>query len=151
MTMRRVLLLVSVLVPITLPAVAEDATTEIDELIGPAAPRGLSVEELGDQPLGREFADNPLVATRALRARLLTLEPGGVVPIHSHDDRPAITYVTQGEVLEYRSDSAEPILRQRGDVTFDGDGIAQWWENVGDEAVIFYVVDFFDTGSPPDH
>lgn len=133
------------------PAPAQDETREIAGLVGPAAPRGLTVEELGQLHLGGEYAQAEVAATRALRARRLILEPGGVVPIHSHADRPAVTRVVAGEVIEYRSDHDGPIVRRAGDVTFDGDGIAQWWENKGDAAVVFYVVDFFETGSTPDH
>ena len=130
---------------------AAEKTRTIDGPTGPAHPKGLSVEERGALALGREFAESPVVSTRALRTRVLTLEPGGVVLIHDHTDRPAVTLIQQGEVIEHRSDSDEPILRRAGDVTFEGDGIAQWWENKGEETVIFYVVDFFDTGTKPGH
>lgn len=136
-----------------LPAIAaaQDGTREINGLTGPAAPVGLSVEDRGALLLGREYADNPVLSTRALRSRVLILEPGGVVPIHSHTDRPAVTLVLVGEVIEHRSDTPDPIVRREGDVTFDGDGLSQWWENQGDEPVVFYVIDFFDTGTTPDH
>src|SRR5258708_34616635 len=32
---------------------------------------------------------------RELRFRKLTIEPGGIVPWHSHDDRPALIFVQQ--------------------------------------------------------
>lgn len=131
-------------------APAQD-TAEIAGLTGPAAPQGLSVEELGALALGREYAENELLATRALRARLLVLEPGGVVPVHSHANRPAVTYILEGEPVQYRSDQPEPSRHAVGEVTFDGDGIAQWWANEGDVRVVFYVVDFVDMGTKPDH
>src|SRR5256885_11288623 len=34
---------------------------------------------------------------RELRFRKLTIEPGGIVPWHSHDDRPALIFVQQAE------------------------------------------------------
>jgi len=33
--------------------------------------------------------------------RKLTIEPGGVVPRHSHGDRPAIIYIAEREIVEY--------------------------------------------------
>ena len=38
--------------------------------------------------------------------RKLTIEPGGVVPWHSHGDRPAIIYIAEGEIVEYASNCA---------------------------------------------
>ena len=35
---------------------------------------------------------------RKFRMRKLTIEPGGIVPWHSHGDRPAIIYVVKGEI-----------------------------------------------------
>ncbi|MEO1091620.1 MAG: cupin domain-containing protein [Pseudomonadota bacterium] len=148
--MQHITVAIALLAATALPSLAAE-TDEIAGLVGPAAPVGLSIQEKGALALGREYPDDDLLATRALRSRILVLEPGGVVPIHSHADRPAITYILEGEVIEHRSDSAEPIVRQRGDVTFDGDGLAQWWSNETDERVVFYVVDLFDTGSTPDH
>lgn len=43
---------------------------------------------------------------RNLRMRRLVIEPGGVVPLHSHSERPANIYVVKGEITEYRQRSA---------------------------------------------
>ena len=56
------------------------------------------------------------IESRELRFRKLTIEPGGVVPWHSHDDRPALIFVQQGEIVEYASNCAEPILHKAGDI-----------------------------------
>jgi len=50
---------------------------------------------------------------RELRFRKLVIEPGGVVPWHSHDDRPALIYVAQGEVVEYDSNCSSPSCTKR--------------------------------------
>jgi hypothetical protein len=42
--------------------------------------------------------------------RRLVIQPGGVVPYHSHADRPALIYIVQGEIFENTSDCAVPIL-----------------------------------------
>jgi quercetin dioxygenase-like cupin family protein len=37
---------------------------------------------------------------RTLRLRKLIVQPGGVVPWHSHADRPAIIYIVDGAITE---------------------------------------------------
>jgi quercetin dioxygenase-like cupin family protein len=34
------------------------------------------------------------------RIRLLEIKPGGIVPWHSHGERPALIYIVSGEVVE---------------------------------------------------
>ena len=41
------------------------------------------------------------VAGRQLRLRVITLEPGGVVALHSHNGRPAVAYTLQGTLTEH--------------------------------------------------
>ncbi len=38
------------------------------------------------------------VEGRPLRMRKITLEPGGVIGIHNHVDRPALTFLLQGQM-----------------------------------------------------
>ena len=56
------------------------------------------------------------IKDRQLRFRKLTIEPGGIVPWHSHDDRPAIIYIAEGEIVEYASNCADPIVHKAGDI-----------------------------------
>lgn len=125
------------------PAAAETGK-EISGLVGPKAPVGLSIQDLGAIKLGPEFPQIPEAANYLMRGRYVTVEAGGVVPIHSHKDRPAVTYVIQGEIVEHRSDQDGAILRKAGEVTIDDDAIAQWWENKTDQPVTMFVVDFLD-------
>jgi len=64
------------------------------------------------------------------------VEPNGIVPWHSHDDRPAIIYIISGEIYEYSSNCSVPILHQAGEATREGNGTAHWWQNTGKEAVV---------------
>ena len=57
------------------------------------------------------------IKDRQLRLRKLTIEPGGIVPWHSHDDRPAIIYIAEGEIVEYASNCAVPIVHKAGDIS----------------------------------
>lgn len=81
------------------------------------------------------------IKDRELRFRKLTIEPGGIVPWHSHDDRPALIYVQQGEIVEYASNCSEPIVHKAGEIRPEVSGTSHWWKNLGKETVILYVGD----------
>ena len=67
---------------------------------GATAPDGVTDEVLA----AIDLADTSLEATgRNFRLRQLVIQPGGVVPWHSHADRPAIIYIVSGSVTEYAS------------------------------------------------
>jgi quercetin dioxygenase-like cupin family protein len=89
------------------------------------------------------------IRDRELRFRKLTIEPGGIVPWHSHDDRPALIFVQQGEIVEYASNCAEPIVHKAGEIRPEVAGVAHWWKNLGKETVILYVGDV--RKDPHDH
>ena len=89
-----------------------------------------------------DLAKEPIAANdRQLRFRKLTIEVGGIVPWHSHTDRPAIIFVQQGEIYEYASNCAVPILHKEGEVRPEVQGTSHWWENKGTKPVILYVGD----------
>ena len=76
-----------------------------------------------------------------MRVRKLVIQPGGIVPWHSHDDRPALIFVQQGEIVEYASNCADPIVHKAGDIRPEVFGTSHWWKNLGKETVILYVGD----------
>jgi quercetin dioxygenase-like cupin family protein len=78
---------------------------------------------------------------RVFRMRRLEIAPGGIVPWHSHAERPAIIYVVQGTIEEYSSDCAVPIVHKAGDVSAETKDIAHWWKNTGDETVVLIAAD----------
>ena len=78
---------------------------------------------------------------RNFRMRKLTIEPGGIVPWHSHDDRPAIIYVAEGEIVEYASNCAVPIVHKAGETRPETSGTSHWWQNLGNRTVILFVGD----------
>ena len=78
---------------------------------------------------------------RLFRMRRLTIEPMGVVPWHSHADRPAIIYIIQGEINEYASNCAVPIVHKAGDVVAETPDVAHWWKNLGTETVVLLSAD----------
>jgi quercetin dioxygenase-like cupin family protein len=62
---------------------------------------GVTWTQLGEIDLGAELG----VDGRALRGRLVTLPPGGIVPTHTHNDRPSVMYMVEGTATERRGDS----------------------------------------------
>ncbi|WP_425475962.1 cupin domain-containing protein [Mesorhizobium yinganensis] len=76
-----------------------------------------------------------------LRMRKLVVQPGGVVPWHSHEARPANILVTEGAITEYRSTCKVPIEHVAGDVTAEFGQLAHWWKNNGSVPVVLYSAD----------
>ena len=109
-------------------------------------PVGVTDVTLGAINLEKQPAN---IRDRDLRFRKLTIEPGGIVPWHSHDDRPALIYVQQGEIVEYASNCADPIVHKAGDIRPEVAGTSHWWKNLGKETVILYVGDV--RKDPHDH
>jgi quercetin dioxygenase-like cupin family protein len=109
-------------------------------------PVGVTDVTLGSIDLGKQPAH---IEGRELRFRKLTIEPGGIVPWHSHDDRPALIFVEQGEIVEYASNCEVPITHKAGEIRPEMFGTSHWWKNLGKETVILYVGDV--RKDPNDH
>jgi quercetin dioxygenase-like cupin family protein len=102
------------------------------------AAKGVTDTVLGAIDLEKEPAN---LKERQLRFRKLTIEPGGIVPWHSHYDRPAIIYIAEGEIVEYASNCTVPILHKAGDIRPETSGTSHWWQNLGSKTVILFVGD----------
>src|SRR6188768_1093398 len=101
-------------------------------------PVGVTDVTLGAINLEKQPAN---IKDRELRFRKLTIEPGGVVPWHSHGDRPALIYVAEGEIHEFASNCAAPIVHKAGDLRRETSEVSHWWKNLGDTTVILLVAD----------
>lgn len=118
---------------------AERERAQVLQAEGPKDTRGVTaIHALGTVSLAGEIPDD---SERVLRARELSIAPGGVVAVHQHEQRPGVAYILEGEMLEYRNDRDEPVLRKAGDTSFERSGVTHWWENVGDAPVRALVVD----------
>lgn len=93
----------------------------------PTMPKGVTDTVIGSVDLGPEIN----VSDRQLRTRRLVVQPGGIVPMHSHVDRPALIYTVSGAITEYRSDCAAPVQHRAGDISREADGISHYWINNG--------------------
>ena len=93
----------------------------------PTAPKAVTDTVIGSVDLGAEIN----VADRQLRTRRLVVQPGSIVPLHSHKDRPALIYTVSGQITEYRSSCMVPIVHKGGDIAREADGISHYWINRG--------------------
>ena len=98
----------------------------------PTMPKGVTDTVIGSVDLGPEIS----VPDRQLRTRRLVVQPGGIVPLHSHKDRPALIYTVSGQITEYRSSCAVPIVHKAGDIAREADGISHYWINHGKTAAV---------------
>lgn len=111
-------------------AVSQNAPTET---------KGVKVSPPTALDLGHEIDG---VQGRQLRMRVVTVEPGGVVGIHTHDGRPAVAYVVQGTLTEHR-EGGGVYQRHEGESWTEGKGVTHWAENTGDKPAVVVAVDVF--------
>jgi quercetin dioxygenase-like cupin family protein len=112
--------------------------TGTNPLAGAATmPKNVTDTVLSTVDLGPEIN----AASRSLRLRKLVLQPGGIVPMHSHKDRPALILTASGTVTEYRSNCLVPIVHKAGEVSNEAGGISHWWKNTGKTAAVLYSSD----------
>ena len=107
---------------------------------GPSLPSGVTDVVRASTDLAKEPLALP---DRQFRLRQLEMQPGGVVPWHSHNERPAMIYIVSGEVVEYSSSCAVPITHRSGDVAPEKNGTSHWWKNTGSTKAVLISVDLF--------
>lgn len=115
------------------------AGTVIGESMPPKESRGVMIGE----PLALDLA--PWAGDmkgRQLRIRKFEIAPGGVIGIHSHDDRPDVSYLAQGNLVESR---AGGFSESRASDTLHaaGKGVTHWVENKGSTPAVLIVADIF--------
>ena len=76
-----------------------------------------------------------------LRLRKLVVQPGGVVPWHSHEARPANILVLEGSITEYSSNCKVPVVHAAGDVIAEFGAFSHWWKNTADKPAVLYSAD----------
>ena len=109
------------------------------------APVGVVDTELASIDLAKE---NVKLDQRRLRLRHMTIAPGGIVPMHSHEDRPALIMVNSGEIYEYSSKCAVPILHKAGETARESLGTKHWWKNTGSAPVDLTIGDIVNDKKP---
>jgi quercetin dioxygenase-like cupin family protein len=74
--------------------------------------------------------------------RTIQVEPGGAAAFHSHAQRPALTYVLKGSLVEHRKGSADRTYGP-GEVIVESTDVDHWAENKGTETATLISVDLF--------
>ena len=115
---------------------------------GATEPMGVTDDVIASIDLaakGQQFADT------IFRMRRLVVQPGGVVPWHSHLERPANIYIVEGSITEYNSNCAVPIEHAAGQVVAEFGDYSHWWKNNGSKPVVLISADILHTESMDDH
>jgi len=129
---------------------------------------GCPADKIGDNPL-KDAATMPAGVTdtvlssidlskeavklndRQFRLRRLEVQPGGVVPMHAHGDRPALIYIVSGSITEYSSKCTAPIVHKAGEAAMESIGLTHWWKNTGKDVVVLLSADLFHTEAKDGH
>ena len=105
--------------------------------MGATEPKGVTDTVLGMIDLAKEKV---ALDDHQFRMRQLEIQPGGIVPWHSHAERPALIYVVSGEITEYASTCAVPIVHKAGELSIDA-GRSHWWQNTSNQTVVLISAD----------
>ena len=111
----------------------------------PTAPVGVTEQELSSIDLAKE---NVHLDQRRLRFRAMQIQPGGVVPLHSHADRPALIMVNEGTIYENSSKCLVAIKHTAGDISREFLGTQHWWKNDGTTVVTLTIADIVNDKKP---
>jgi len=114
--------------------------------MGATEPKGVTDTVLAMIDLSKEKVQ---ADDHQFRMRQLVIQPGGIVPWHSHADRPALIYIVSGAIYENASNCAVPILHQAGEVARETHATSHWWQNTGKVPVVLLSFDI--QHDPNDH
>jgi quercetin dioxygenase-like cupin family protein len=107
----------------------------------PTENKGVKPEVLSVFALNTQGLDD--FSQRKMRMRQITLDPGGVVGLHSHKDRPTLSYIVKGALTEHRKGSADRTYKA-GEAITEGTDVEHWAENASaSEPVVIVTVDLF--------
>ena len=111
----------------------------VGEALPPKESRGVKVSEPIMLDLS-PWADD--MTGRQLRIRKLDIAPGGVIGVHSHDDRPDVSYLAAGTLTELRAGGFLEV-RPGDTVHAAGKGVTHWVENRGSTPAVLIVADIY--------
>jgi quercetin dioxygenase-like cupin family protein len=84
------------------------------------------------------------VAGRKLRMRRITIQPDGVIRLHSHKGRPEVSYLLSGSIIFHYGEpegKRDLVLTHPGDGFAEGKATAHWAENRGTVPAVLILVD----------
>jgi len=104
----------------------------------PTTSVGISGKVTGTIPLQGMFGSSDGLQ---LRAREVTIAPGGRIALHHHDNRPELIYLIEGEVTDHIVSEDRKVIGTAGMTMTEPAGVTHWVENSGDIPVRAIVVD----------
>ena len=106
----------------------------------PSITRKVNIESLGSVDLSREFTE---LNKHILRSRRISIDPGGSVAWHEHQQRPGVAYLIEGTLIEIRDDGSgiRSIQRRAGEAIFESTGTLHGWKNDSNQSATAIVVD----------
>jgi quercetin dioxygenase-like cupin family protein len=113
------------------------AGVAVGQMKAPTENKGLSADQLQLLDLTDELDS---VKGRPLRMRKIMLLPGGVIGLHSHKDRPTVSYFLQGQVI-YHEEGEAPRVVKAGEGIAEGKATTHWAENRTGVAAVWIAVD----------
>lgn len=108
----------------------------IAQQTAPTQNKGVTIKQLDTIDLGPEIQG---MTGRQFRMRLITVEPGGVLGLHDHKDRPAIDYMIQGTLTDHRG--ADMKDYGPGTSIFETTQVVHWVENKGTTPAVLVSAD----------
>lgn len=109
----------------------------------PTGNKGFTASKTTVVDLGPEIEG---MAGRQLRMRVLTIEPGGYIGLHSHEDRPAVVYFMQGTDEVGLADGSKRIMHS-GDTSTATKDTTHYHRNIGNDDVVLIAVDVFHSAA----
>jgi quercetin dioxygenase-like cupin family protein len=111
--------------------------TAVGQQSPPKESKGVVIERTGTLDLGGEIEG---MQGRQLRLRVIKAEAGGVFGVHSHKDRPAVAFVMQGTLTEYREGGYAKEY-QEGTTLLEDKNTTHWATNNGTTPIVLLVAD----------
>jgi quercetin dioxygenase-like cupin family protein len=109
------------------------------EQAAPKDNKGFTASKTTVVDLGAEIEG---MTGRQLRLRMLTIQPGGHIGLHSHKDRPAVVYFVQGTDIVTQADGTSKTFHP-GDTSTATKDTTHWHRNDGNDNVVLIAVDIF--------
>jgi quercetin dioxygenase-like cupin family protein len=106
----------------------------------PTENKGVNAQQISGFDLSKQGLKD--FEQRQMRIRKITLEPGGVAGMHSHAQRPALSYILSGTIIEHRKGAPDRTYKA-GEVITESTDVEHWGENAGSEPVVIVSVDLF--------
>jgi quercetin dioxygenase-like cupin family protein len=109
--------------------------------VGQAQPpkenKGFSSVDIRSLDLSEEIDS---IKGRPLRMRKITVQPGGALALHTHKDRPAVSYMLEG-AMTYHQEGKPDTVANAGDGIAEGRATTHWAENRGSVPAVWIAVD----------